>query len=85
MDPGHLDLQNHTRWIGRHQPVDWPLKKYSIGYREGSRDPSANELSTVGLDPPIFAGPVCFVNLKKRHLTSIRAHGNAAAQDPRER
>lgn len=83
VDRDHLDLQTNTRWVGRHPPVDWPLEKYSISYREG--DPSSTKLSTVGLDPPILATPVYFVNLKERQLTSIQAYGSAAAQDPSER
>lgn len=83
MDRDHVDLQTNTRWFGRLPPVDWPLEKYSISYREG--DPSATELSIVGLDPPIFATPVYFVDLKDRHFTSIQAYGNVAAEEPCER
>ncbi|OKP05953.1 hypothetical protein PENSUB_6673 [Penicillium subrubescens] len=74
--PPGIDFTQHTQWIGRHPPLDWPREKY---YLENRRNGAHNRFPLLDNPfPRVLEPPAYFVNLSGRQLSQIQAYGDSA-------
>ncbi|CEJ55115.1 hypothetical protein PMG11_01390 [Penicillium brasilianum] len=74
--PLSINSSQHTQWIGRHPPLDWPRGKYHLEHRRNGAHNNFPPLRNPF--PRVLESPAYFVNLFGRQLFQMQAHGDFA-------